>query len=94
MNKTNLTNEEARELLKQEALKEIRSVSDFIKFHGQVFCVIAKYGFQLKAKEKNLLSGHEWSNPAFKDILLEKVEHFLDKNIKEGFFGFLECKNI
>lgn len=77
-----LTREQAREFLKKCALDEISEVTDFTQFHTQVFCVFAKYGLQLEAKEEGLLSGDEWSNPAFKGILLEKVEHFLDKHIK------------
>jgi len=76
------TKEQAREFLKQDALKEINKKSDFTGFHDRVFCVVAKYGFQLKAKEEGLLSGDEWSNPACKDILMERVKQFLDKHIK------------
>lgn len=82
MSSKHLTVEQAREFLKQEALKEISDISDFTQFHTCVFCVIAKYGFQLKAKEEGLLSGDEWSNPACKDILVERVEEFLNKHIK------------
>jgi len=82
MNHTNHTKEQAREFLKQEALKEIHKVSDFGRFQDRVFCVLAKYGLQLNAKEEKLLSGDEWSNPARKDFLLNKVELFLDKHVK------------
>ena len=75
------TVEQAREFLRQEALKEINNCSDFTRFQGRVFCVIAKYGMQLEAKKEGLLSGDEWSNPAYKDILMEKVIHFFDKHI-------------
>ena len=79
---TNHTKEEAREFLKQEALKEINNASDFMGFHDRVFCVMAKYGLQLTAKEEGLLSGDEWSNPTSKGFLLRKVKQFLDKHIK------------
>ena len=82
MNNTIHTKEEAREFLKQEALKEIIGISDFTKFHNRVFCVIANYGFQLEAKEERLLSGVEWSDPACKDMLIKRVEQFLDKHLK------------
>ena len=82
MNKINHTKEQARVFLIREALKEISELSEFTKFHTRVFCVIANYGLQLEAKEEGLLSGDEWSNPAFKDILMKKVEQFLDKYIK------------
>jgi len=42
MNSKNHTIEQAREFLKDEALKEISEVSDFTRFHTRVFCVIAK----------------------------------------------------
>jgi len=82
MNNTNHTKEQAREFLKQEALKEIFEITDFTRFHTRVFCVFAKYGLQLTAKEEGLLSGDEWSNPECKDDLVKRVERFLDRHIK------------
>ena len=82
MNNKKHTKEQAREFLKQEALKEISEISDFMLFYTRVFCVIAKYGFQLKAKEESLLYGDEWSNPACKHVLIKKVELFLNRHIK------------
>lgn len=81
MNNIHHTKEEAREFLKQEALNEICSVSDHSKFHGQVFCVFAKYGLQLTAKEENFFSGDEWSNHDCRDVLIKRVKQFLDKHI-------------
>ena len=34
------TKEQAREFLKQEALKEIHEKNDFNRFHTRVFCII------------------------------------------------------
>jgi len=82
MSSKNHTKEQAREFLKQEALKEICQITDFTQFYTRVFCVIAKYGFQLEAKEEGLLMGDEWSNPECKDVLVKRVELFLDKHIK------------
>ncbi len=82
MDGNRFTKEQALEFLKQEALKEISEVSDFTRFHTRVFCVVAKYGMQIKAKEEGLLSGDEWSNPASKDILMKRVIEFFDKHIK------------
>ena len=82
MSITNHTKEQAREFLKQEALKEISEVSDFARLHTRVFYVIAKYGLQLTAKEEGLLSGNEWSNPDFKDILMKRVVQFFDRYIE------------
>ena len=76
------TKEQAREFLKQEALKKIYEINDFTRFHMRVFSVIAKYGLQINAKKENLLSGDEWSNLAYREMLIKRVELFLDKNIK------------
>lgn len=75
------TKEQAREFLIQEALNEINENSDFSKFNSDVFCVLAKYGLNLKAEGENFFSGDEWSNPSQRDILIKRVEQFLIKNI-------------
>ena len=62
-------------------IKEINEDSDFTKFQGRVFSVIAKYGLQLEAKEEGLLTGDGWSDPESKDFLLHKIKGFLDKHI-------------
>ena len=82
MSITHHTKEQARAFLRREALKEISKVSDFTRFHTRVFCVVAKYGLQLEAKKEGLLTGDEWSNPECKDVLVKRVELFLDKHIK------------
>ncbi len=79
---TNHTKEQAREFLKQEALNEILEISGFTRFHTRVFYVIAKYGLQLEAKKEELFSGGEWSDPACKDMLMDRIERFFDKHIK------------
>ena len=76
------TKKQAREFLKQEALKEICDSIDFTKFQGQVFCVVAKYGLQLEAKEEGLLTGDEWNDPTLKEALKTRVEQFFDKHFK------------
>ncbi len=76
------TKEQAREFLKQEALKEISDVSDFTHFYRRVYHVIAKYGLQQKATKDELFSGDEWSNPACKKLLEKRIEQFLDIHIK------------
>ncbi len=77
-----LTKEQAREFLKQCALNEISEVTDFTYFYRRVFCVFAKYGLQLEAKEEKFFSGDEWSNPNCRDVLINKVKQFLNKHIK------------
>lgn len=82
MNIKHRTKEQAREFLKQCALDEISENTDFTHFYRNIFCVFAKYGLQLEAKEEEFFSGDEWSNPACKDALIKRVEHFLDKHIR------------
>ena len=79
---THHTKEEAREFLKQEALNEICSVSDYSRFHDRVFCIFTKYGLQLAAKEELFFSGDEWSDPDSKESLIRKVKQFLDEHIR------------
>jgi len=82
MSSKNHTIQQAREFLKQEALKEISEISDFTLFKTRVFCVIAKYGLQLDAKREEIFSGDEWSKPDSIKILIKKIEQFLDRHIK------------
>lgn len=60
MNNINHTKEQAREFLKQEALKEINGYADFTKFQGRTFCVVAKYGLQLEATIQNKIYVEKW----------------------------------
>ncbi len=76
------TKEQARQFLKQHALSEISDTSDSTRFYTRVYYVIAKYGLQLEAKEEELFSGDEWSNLECKEVLVKKVECFLDKHIR------------
>ena len=82
MNIKHHTKEQAREFLRQEALNEICSVSDFNKFTDQVFCVFLKYGLGFTAKEEGFFFGDEWNNPNCRDLLIKKVRRFLSKHIK------------
>jgi len=81
MSSKHYTKEQAREFLRQEALYEICSVSDFNKFYDKIFCVFLKYGLGLTAKEEIFFSGDEWSNPDCRDVLIERIKQFLDKHI-------------
>ena len=82
MNNNSHTKEQARQFLKQQALNEIYNISDFTNFYRRIYYILAKYGLQLKAKEDELFSGDEWRNPARRDVLIKRVEHFLNKYIK------------
>lgn len=89
MSSKKYTKEQAREFLKQQALNEICSVSDYNKFNDQIFCVFLKYGLQLNAKEEGFFSGDEWSNPDCRDLLIKRVKQFLDRYIRKEFFLIL-----
>ena len=82
MTKNSLTKEQARHFLKTHALNEICEITDFSKFYTSAFCMVAKYGLQQEAEEEDLLSGDEWSNPMCREILIKKVEKFLNKYIR------------
>jgi len=75
------TKEQAQQFLIQHALNEINENTVFSKFSRRVFCVFAKYGLQLKAKEEEFFSGDEWSSPSHREILVKRVEQFLIKHI-------------
>lgn len=82
MNIISHTSEQARQFLKQQALNEIYDISDFTNFYRRTFYIVAKYGLQLKAKEDGLFSGDEWHDPARRDVLIKRMEQFLNKHIK------------
>lgn len=63
-------------------MKEIVNISDFTRFHGLVFSVVAKYGLQREAKDEDLLSGDEWNDPVCKNMLMDKIARFFDTHIK------------
>ena len=73
---------QARWSLIQNALDEIYNVPDYSDFYSNTFCVIAKFGLQLKAKEEKLFETGDWHNPECKDNLIEKVSNFLIRYIK------------
>lgn len=82
MNKNSHTKEQARQFLIQEALNEICDITDFTKFYTHTYYIVAKYGLQLEAKEDGLFSGDDWRNPARREVLIKKVEQFLNMYIK------------
>ena len=81
MNIISHTSEQARQFLKQQALNEIYDISDFSSFYRRTYYIVAKFGLKLKAKEDELFSGDEWRNPALRDVLIKRVEQFLNKHI-------------
>ena len=73
---------QARQSLIQHAFGEICNVPRYSDFRSNTFCVIAKFGLQLKAKEEKLFKTGDWYAPECKGELLEKVKAFLIKYIK------------
>ncbi|MFW9882375.1 MAG: hypothetical protein ACFFG0_55645 [Candidatus Thorarchaeota archaeon] len=74
--------EQARRELIQQALDEIYNVPDYSNLYTNAFCVIAKFGLQLKAREEKLFEGGDWDDPQDQDELLKKIEEFLNRNIR------------
>lgn len=72
----------ARKMLIQDAMEEFIKKKDFRDFSRSAFCVIAKFGLQLDAKQENLFNSEEWSNPERKEDLIRRIEKFLVKNIR------------
>ena len=68
---------QARWSLIQQALDEVCNVPDYRNFRSNTFCVIAKFGLQLKAKEEKLFETGDWHNPECHGELIEKVKAFL-----------------
>ena len=73
---------QARWSLIQHALDEICNVPEYNNFRSNTFCVIAKIGLQLKAKEERLFEIGDWHNPECKDDLIQKIRDFLIRHIK------------
>ena len=73
---------QARWSLIQHALDEICNVPEYSNFRSNTFCVIAKLGLQLKAKEEELFETGDWHNLDGRDNLTEKIRDFLIQHIK------------
>ncbi len=73
---------QARQSLIQHAFREICNVPSYSDFRSNTFCVIAKFGLYLKAKEEKLFKTDAWYAPECKVELLEKMKTFLIKYIK------------
>ena len=74
--------QQARCSLIQHALDEICNVPDYSNFYSNTFCVITKFGLQLKAKEEKIFETGDWHNPECRDDLIDKVSNFLIRYIK------------
>ena len=73
----------ARMSLIQQALDEINDVSNYSTFSRNVFCVIAKFGLQIAAKEEGLFTNENRANPELsQDELKTKLKEFIFKYIK------------
>ena len=72
----------ARRLLIDSALDDICSVDNFNDFYRHAYYIIAKLGLQRKAKEEQLFTGSEWSNPQCKEYLMQRLKNFLIRYIR------------
>ena len=82
MNSINPKHIEARSMLVQDAMDKIINVPNFCDFYQRSFCVIAKFGLQLKAKEEKLFATESWGNPECKDELIGNIRKFLNRYIR------------
>ena len=55
----------------QHAFEEICNVPSYSDFRKNTFCVLAKFGLQLKAKEEKLFKTGDWYDPECRGELLE-----------------------
>ena len=82
MRKEKIKNEQARKMLVQQALDDVRATPDFSDFYLHAYYVIAKLGLQLKAKEESLFASEEWIISECKDELIKKIEKFLIRHVR------------
>lgn len=74
--------EQARKILIDSALNEIRDILNYSNFCTHTYYVIAKLGLQRKAKVEKLFETIDWDNGAFKEVIFKKIKSFLTKHIK------------
>ena len=82
MNKEKIKIEQARKMLVQQALDDIRATPDFSDFFLHAYYVIAKLGLQLKVREEGLFASEKWSIPECKDELMKEIKIFLIKHVR------------
>ena len=73
---------EARKMMVQDAIDEISKVQNFNNFYQTSFYQIAKFGLQLDARKEKLFASDKWSNPQWKDELIDNVRKFLVRHLK------------
>jgi len=73
---------EARNSLIQHLFEEICRGKEYSDFYSHVYCVIAKVGLQLKAREEGLFEAGDWTNSEYKQELIERAHQFLVKHIR------------
>ena len=82
MRKEKIKIEQARKMLVQQALDDVRATPDYSDFYLHAYYVIAKLGLQLKAKEECLFASDKWFIPECKGELIKKIEEFLIRNVR------------
>ncbi|KKM60223.1 hypothetical protein LCGC14_1544020 [marine sediment metagenome] len=74
--------EETRKNFIEHALNEIRSTPHYGNFYLHTYYVIAKLGLQHKAKVEGLFETVDWNDTECRDAIVERIKHFLFKNIR------------
>jgi len=79
---TNPELEEKRRSFHDHLIKEFRNIPLNADFYLQVFIMIQKIGQLDKAKKVKLFENEDWNDPDLREVLIHKVEQFLDTYVK------------
>ncbi len=82
MNTKKSNNKQKRDLFIQNAFEDVNKVKDFSKLYTRVFCVFAKLGLYLDAKQENFFGNENWGNSECMDDLKLSTKDFLTRYIK------------
>ena len=63
-------------------IKELRNTPPNANFHLQSFVMIQKIGQLKKAEKAKLFDNEDWNDPDLREVLIQKVERFLDTHVK------------
>ena len=74
--------EEKKKSFHAHFIKEFRSTPPNADFYRQTLVMIQKIGQLDKAKKAKLFENDDWNNPDLREVLIQKVERFLDAKVK------------
>ncbi|HDZ18613.1 hypothetical protein LCGC14_0578830 [marine sediment metagenome] len=75
----NNDSERKRTQFTQEILDDLRNAPGYCSFYMYVSTKMASLGLQRKAKEARLFEDDDWANLANRDVLMRKIEKFLNE---------------